>query len=167
MRETLRELIKRNSRKPMFELLKEGAYLSFNEDSYSRSYCENHCPYQYVEYRWDCEGNCRNWEDSLKDGQREVYGADILIGEVLRNGYQVLGISGINEPLMSDSSRPYADLYWDDAYNGEEGICAKCQYYGSAKCPEDILSEKCLRHEDVWAIENITEAVNEVLAWNM
>ena len=163
MHETVRELIERNSRKPMSELMKSSAHLSFNEEDYGRSYCENSCPYRNAEYRWDCGGDCRDCESCVKDGLKMIYGADMLIEAVMNEGYQTLGITGIDKPFRSESGRRYADLYWDDTYNGNEGICADCKYYGSEKCPEDILSEECLRHGDVWAVEHIAEAVSQYL----
>ena len=154
----LAELIKRNSRRPMPELLKERAYLRFNEDRYGENYCENHCPFQEAEYRWECFGDCRKWEDHVKDGQRIVYGADMLIGEILRNGYKALGVESINEPFRDWSDTDY--VYWEDA-DGE--VCEGCEHCGKAECPEDILSAECPRSGDAWAIEHVAVAVEEML----
>ena len=47
---TLSELIESKSRKPLAELLTEGAHLSFNEERYGDNYCENHCPLEELSY---------------------------------------------------------------------------------------------------------------------
>jgi len=94
----------------------------------------------------------------MKEGTCKVYGAEMLIGEVLRNGYESLGVSGINEPFRDWSNTDYT--YWEDA-DGE--IYEGCEYCGKTECPEDILSAECPRSGDAWAVERIAYAVNEVL----
>ena len=155
---TLQDLIKDNSRKPMVELLKEAAHLRFDDEEYASKYCEAHCPHRYADYYWECPGGCRTWDYGMKEGTCTVYGAEMLIDEVLRNGYKALGISGINEPFRNWNNTDYA--YWEDA-DGE--ICDGCEYCGKPECPEDILSAECPRSGDAWAVEHITDAVNEVL----
>ncbi len=159
---TLREIIMSNSRKPMVELLKERAHLKFNEDEYGHAYCEEHCPHRYADYRWECSGGCRTWDEGMREGQRLVYGADMLIGTVLREGYQALGVKGINEPCKIEDGR-YAWYDFGDAYDGEKGICTGCKLFGKSECPEDILSAKCPNSGNTWAVERIANAVNEVL----
>ena len=160
----LAEMIRRNSRKPMAELLRERVHLHFHEDEYGDKYCENRCPFQDEEYRWECLGDCREWEEHVRDGQRKVYGADLLIGEILRNGYQALGVNGINKPFrIDDSCRAYANMYWETAYEPDSGICAECEYYGNTECPEDILSAECPKSGDAWAVEHVAVAVDKML----
>ena len=166
MNDRLRNLIERNSVNPMVELLKVKAYLSFDEEKYGNDYCERYCPNKYAEYEWECPGGCRTWDEGMRDGQRKVYGADMLIETVLREGYQVLGVSGLNEPSKTEE-REYADIYWDEAYNSEEGICAGCKLFGKSECLEDIFSTKCVRSGDAFAVERITDAVNEVLVCSL
>lgn len=163
----LAAMIERNSRKPMTVLQQGESHLSFNDEEYGYDYCENHCPLQEMYFDSitppECSGDCRNWERHVSKGRRAVYGADLLVDEILQHGYQVLEISGINEPFQIDNSRRYADMCWETAYDCEKGICAKCKYYGSEKCPEDILNADCPKHGDAWAIERIAEVVNEVI----
>ncbi len=156
---TLQDLIKDNSRKPMVELLKEASYLKFDDEKYASRYCEAHCPHRFADYHWECPGGCRTWDYGMKEGTCIVYGAEMLIGTVLREGYQALGVSGINEPFRKEEGS-YANYDFDDIGNG---ICVKCQYYGKAECPEDILSAECPRSGNAWAVERIADAVNEVL----
>ena len=88
---TLSELIESKSRKPLTELLMEGAHLSFNEECYGDDYCENHCPLEELRYegiRAECPGGCGKYEEHVRDGHRKVYAADLLIGTVLRSGYE-------------------------------------------------------------------------------
>ena len=94
----------------------------------------------------------------MTEGHQIVYGADMLIGEVLRNGYESLGVSGINEPFRDWSNTDYT--YWEDV---DGRICEGCEYYGKTECPEDILSAECPRSGNAWAVERIASAVNEVL----
>ena len=164
---TLQEKIESNSRKPMVELLKESAYLKFNDEEYGKAYCEGHCPYRYATYHWECPGGCKVWDEGMKEGQRIVYGADKLIGTVLHEGYQELGVSGINEPFKTENDRDYADMYWENSYGSDDGICAECECFGKSECPEDILSAKCPRSGEAWVVERITDAVNEVLKCNL
>ena len=163
---TLSKLIERNSGKPLAELLLEGAHLKFDEESYGEAYCENHCPLEELRYECicaECPGGCREWELHVKEGQRKVYAADLLIGIVLRNGYELLGVDGIQEPFQADW-KGYAFVDWEDAYNSDKGLCAGCEKYGKETCPEDILSGECMRSGKAWAIERIAEALNEVIA---
>ena len=163
---TLSELIERNSRKPLAELLKYGAHLSFNEERYGDDYCENHCPLEELRYegiRVECPGGCSKYEDHVRDGERKVCAGDLLISEVLLNGYESLEVDGINEPFTPDWNG-YAFVDWEDAYNSEKGLCAGCEKYGKETCPEYILSAECPRSGKAWAIERIAEAVNEVIA---
>ena len=159
MNEIIRKLITNNSHKPLAELLKAPAHLRFRDEEYASRYCEAHCPHRYADYNWECPGGCKTWDYGMKDGTLTVYGAEILIGEILRDGYHALGVKGINEPFTIEEGS-YAKYDWD---NSEKGICSKCEYYGKAECPEDILSAECPRSGDAWAVERITEAVNEVL----
>ena len=161
---TLSELIERTSRRPLAELLTEGAHLKFSEDEYAKGYCDRNCPYEYAEYNWECPGGCREWDEGIKASQRKVYAGDLLIGEVLRKGYETLGVEGVNEPFTPDWDSGYAYTDWEDAYKEDEGICAECEYFNTSECPEDILSAECPRSGKAWAIERITEAVNEVIA---
>ncbi|MBQ3347463.1 MAG: hypothetical protein IJG39_10285 [Synergistaceae bacterium] len=161
----LSEQIERISRKPKAELLREKAHLSFDEERYGNDYCENNCPLEELRYEGicaECPGDCREWEWHIEDGQRKVYAADVLIGEVLRNGYQALGVEGANEPFTPDWSG-YAYVDWEDAYEGECGICGKCEKFGTSGCPEDILSAECVRSGDAWAVERIAAALNGVM----
>ncbi len=159
---TLHELIESNSRKPMAELLKEGAHLIFDDERYAKTYCESHCPHRYADYHWECPGGCKTWDEGMEDGKRIAYGADMLIGEILRGGYQSLGVKGINKPFkIDDSTRDYANMYCEEAY------CADCKKSGESECPEDILSAECPRSGDAWAVEHITEAVNDVLKYSL
>ena len=96
-----------------------------------------------------------------------MYGADKLIGTVLHEGYQELGVSGINEPFKTENDRDYADMYWENSYGSDDGICAECECFGKSECPEDILSAKCPRSGEAWVVERITDAVNEVLKCNL
>ena len=163
---TLSELIESKSHKPLAELLACGAHLSFNEERYGDDYCENHCPLEELRYegiRAECPGGCSECEDHVKDGQRKVYAADLLIGTVLRSGYESLDVEGVNEPFTPDWNG-YAFVDWEDAYNSEKGLCAGCEKSGTKECPEDILSVECPRSGKAWAIERIAEAVNEVIA---
>lgn len=159
---TLREIIESNSRKPMIELMKERAHLKFNEDEYGHAYCEEYCPHRYEDYYWECPGGCRTWDDGMTEGHQTVYGADMLIGDVLRNGYESLGVESINEPFKDWSNTNY--VYWEDV---DGRICEGCEYYGKTECPEDILSAECPRSGDAWAVERIAYAVNEVLECNL
>ena len=164
---TLSELIERTSRKPLAELLAEKAHLLFSEESYGEAYCENHCPLEELRYegiKAECPGGCREYEAHVKDGQRKVYAGDLLIGTVLRSGYESLGVSGINEVFSPDWDKGYAFVDWEDAYEREKGICAGCEKYGKETCPKDILSAECIRSGAAWAIERIAETVNEVIA---
>ena len=102
----------------------------------------------------------------MRDGQRKVYGADMLIETVLHEGYQALEISGLDEPSKTEE-REYADMYWYEAYNSEEGICSGCKLLGKSECPEDILSAECIRIGNARAVERITDAVNEVLVCSL
>lgn len=160
---TLSELIERNSRKPLAELLTEGAHLSFNEDRYMKDYCETRCPHANADYRWECPGGCKYSAEGLNDAQRKVYGADMLIGEILRKGYSSICVKGINEPIEHNDGE-YVLMTWSDAYERDKGICAGCKYYGKPECPEDILSAECVRNGEACAIERVTEAVNDELA---
>ncbi len=167
-KEVIRKLIEKNSRKPMIELLKEGAHLRFNDEKYASRYCESHCPHRYADYHWECPGGCRTWDNGMSEGHQTVYGADMLIAEILRNGYESLGVIGINEPFKIDENeRDCANMYWEDAYESDCGICAGCKLFGKTECPEDILSAECPKSGDAWAVECITEAVNEVLECNL
>ena len=164
---TLLELIESNSRRPFVELLKEETHLKFDEECYGEDYCENNCPLE--ELRNDgileeCLGGCREYERHMEDGQRKVYAADHLIGTVMRNGYEFLGVRGITEPLQANIDRGYVYMDWEDAYNREEGLCAGCEKYGKETCPEDVLSADCARSGSACAIERIAEIVNEVIA---
>lgn len=163
---TIQELIESNSRKPMVELLKEAAHLRFDDEKYASRYCEAHCPHIYADYYWECPGGCRTWDDGMTEGHQTVYGADMLIGEILRNGYQVLEISGVNKPFRIDDSG-YTRMDWEKEYDRETGFCTSCEYYGKSECPEDILSAECPKSGDAWAIERITNAVNEVLVCSL
>lgn len=155
---TLQDLIEKNSRKPMVELLKESAHLRFDDERYASKYCEAHCPHLYEDYYWECPGGCRTWDNGMTEGHQTVYGADMLIGDVLRNGYESLGVESINEPFRDWSDTDY--VYWEDA-DGE--VCEGCEHCGKAECPEDILSAECPRSGDAWAIEHVAVAVEEML----
>ena len=161
----LSEQIERISRKPRAELLGEKAHLRFDEERYGYDYCENNCPLEELRYegiRAECPGDCREWEQYVEEGQRKVCAADLLIGAVLRNGYQALGVEGVNEPFTPDWSG-YASMEWESAYDGDDGICQGCAKLGTAECPEDILSGECPRNGDAWAVERIACALNEVI----
>lgn len=163
---TLTELIESSSRKPLSELLREGAHLKLDEERYGEEYCENHCPLEEQRYEGieaECPGECDEWIRHMEAGYDKVYVADLLIGEVLRNGYETLGIAGINEPFMPDLNTGYAYMDWEEECNEAGVICVKCEKFGTANCPEDILSAECARSGDGWAIERIREAVNEVM----
>ena len=157
-KEVIRKLIEKNSRKPMVELLKESAHLRFDDEKYASMYCEAHCPHRFADYHWECPGGCRTWDDGMTEGHQTVYGADMLIGDVLHNGYESLGVESINEPFSDWSNTNY--VYWEDA-DGE--ICGGCEYCGKPECPENILSAECPRSGNAWAVERIAYAVNEVL----
>ena len=159
----LAEMIKRNSRKPKAELLREEAHLNFNDDNYGREYCENHCPLQELDYHEECPCGCRDWEYHVEDGRNLVYGADLLIGEILRKGYQALGVSGVNEPLSELNDTGHAWIDWENAYYGDNGFCAGCSLFDNPECPGDILSAECPRNNNAWAAEHVVEAVNEIL----
>ena len=157
--EIIRKLIEKNSRKSMVELQKAPAHLRFSDEEYASKYCEAHCPHRYADYHWECPGGCKTWDNGMKDGTRTVYGAEMLIGEILRDGYHALGVRGINEPFTIEEGS-YAKSDWDKS---ENEICTKCEYYGKTECPEDMLSAECPRSGEAWAVERITYAVNEVL----
>ena len=163
---TLSELIESKSRKPLVELLKYGAHLRFNDELYWEDYCEAHCPVEELRekgIRAKCPGGCIASETHVRDGERKVYAADMLISEVLLNGHESLCVEGVSEPF-TPSWNGYAFVDWEEGYNSDKGLCAGCEKYGTKECPEDILSAECPRSGEAWAIERIADAVNEVIA---
>ena len=140
---------------------REKSHLRFDDDMYTEKYCENNCP--AILDGQDCDGyGCRNWEDSLKAGMRKTSAADILIEAVLKHGYYSLGISGIDKPCEYDETG-CVSMNWDDTYEGGMSFCGKCRMNDKSECPEDIFSTECPYHKSAWAIQRITETLNEIV----
>lgn len=115
----LREIIERKSSKPLKELLQEGSHLRFNGEVYRGFYCEHNCPLMEREnegVKMECRGGCQEVDDMTRESLTKVYAGDELIGEILREGYGVLGVAGIEEPFVLDDSQQYASMDWEDAY---------------------------------------------------
>lgn len=137
----------------------EHKYLRLNDDEYEQRYCErkadnDECP-------CNCDDFCCGLLDYMKNKDKTISAGNRVIDALIRDGYTILNGCVSCEPYDVNYALRCADSEYTD-YTGS-GFCGKCEFLNSNECPEDALSRECLRSYTAWAIERVTDAVNELL----
>ena len=138
----------------------EREHLMLDEEDYAREYCENvaedrDCP-NY------CEDACCWLRDHLETARRIVSAGNRVIDALVREGFWGLTELVPYEPYKIDECVRHATS-WYDGYYDAEGFCGGCRYCGTEDCPDEVFNPDCARMYTAYAIERVTDAVNELL----
>lgn len=137
----------------------EHEYLFFNEDNCIQKFCEwsvgnGECP-RY------CIKDCPRLISYMDDKKRLISAGNRIIHALIKKGYWIINNQVSCEPYEINYSKRGVDSNYID-YD-DKGFCENCERNGTDKCPEDMLHTDCPRRHTAYAIERVTDAINELI----